>query len=143
MQLPDAAGRARIDAARNLVSGPLARALHGRFHTELWTFGDTLSRADSARVCPAGARRSDIAGALAAVRDRYRGRSLAGIVVLSDGGQTGTDDAAGAVNGGAAVYTVGIGPTRVPHDIEVLDVGARGGGAGRGGDEACRAGYGS
>src|SRR4051812_14996665 len=40
MQLADADGRPRIEAARDIVRATLAPALAGHFRTELWTFGD-------------------------------------------------------------------------------------------------------
>ncbi|MGH9350064.1 MAG: hypothetical protein ACRD26_22650 [Vicinamibacterales bacterium] len=124
MGLPDVDGRPRIDLAREVVSQKVAPALKGRFVSEIWTFGDTLARAQDGTLAPA-ARSSDLSGALRAVRERYRERRVAGIVVVSDGGDTGAQDAAESVDdGGTPVFTLGIGSARVAPDLEVLDVAA-------------------
>ena len=124
MRLPDAGGRTRVDAARDLLVRQVRPSLEGRFQSEVWTFGDTLTRATS-DAFTADARRSDLSGALRALRERYRDRHLAGIVVLSDGGETGAQDAAEVVgDGGLPVYTVGVGERRIAPDYEVLDVAA-------------------
>ena len=124
MRLPDADGRPRIDAARDLVRQKVAAALAGRFQTEVWTFGDTLARAQSDLVTPE-ARSSDLSGALRAVRERYRERKVAGILIVSDGGDTGAQDASASVDdAGIPVFTVGVGSGSVTPDFEVLDVAA-------------------
>jgi uncharacterized membrane protein len=124
MRLPDAGGRPRIDAARELVTQKIAAALQGRFVFELWTFGDALAKAQPEAIA-AEARSSDLSGALRAARQRYRERRVAGIVVVSDGGDTGAQEASESVDdGGTPVYTFGIGSPRVTPDLEVLDVAA-------------------
>jgi uncharacterized membrane protein len=133
MSLVDADDGSRIDTARRILERQLVPALAGKFAPEVWTFGDSLQRlgdsSDQGAGAPArwtaDARRSDLAGALRDVRERYRERRVAGIVVISDGGDTGAEDAAGAVgDGGIPVYTVGVGSPRGGIDYEVLDVAA-------------------
>lgn len=122
MRLADADGQPRIDAARKLLQARVVPALHGRFQTEVWTFGETLSQAAHG-IPAADAGRSDLSGALQGVRERYRDRRVAGIVVVSDGGDTGANDAAVAVDDGSPpVYTIGVGAPRVVPDAEVLDI---------------------
>jgi uncharacterized membrane protein len=124
MRLADVDGRARVDVARDMLARQIRPALERRFQSEVWTFGDTLARATSDAVAP-DAGRSDLSGALRALRERYRDRRVAGILVLSDGGDTGAEDAATVVDDGAIpVYTVGIGSARIAPDYEVLDVAA-------------------
>jgi uncharacterized membrane protein len=124
MTLADVDGARRIDAAQRLMRTEIQPSLGRQFRPEVWTFGDATEQA-SGDTFVADARRSDLSGALRAVRERYRERSVAGIVVVSDGGDTGTEDAAAAVvQGGAPVYTVGVGAPRVTPDYEVLDVSA-------------------
>ncbi|MBI2828657.1 MAG: FixH family protein [Acidobacteria bacterium] len=73
----------------------------------------------------ADAKRSDLSGALRDLRDRYRERRVAAIVVISDGGETGAQDLATSVEAGSVpVYTIGVGSSRVTSDLEVLDVAA-------------------
>jgi uncharacterized membrane protein len=124
MRLADADGRPRIDVARELAQKQIATSLQGRFQSELWTFGDTLARPQGDRFA-ADARVSDLSSALRSVRERYRERRVAGIVVVSDGGDTSAQDAAQTVDdGGTPVFTVGVGAPRVAPDLEVLDVAA-------------------
>src|SRR5687767_3689252 len=124
MGLADMNGRTRIDAAREMLERQVRPALARRFVPEVWTFGDTLEQADGASLA-ATAGRSDLSGALRALRDRYRDRKVAAVVVMSDGGDTGAQDAAASVDAGAApVYAIGIGAPQVASDLEVLDVSA-------------------
>jgi uncharacterized membrane protein len=124
MGLADMNGRTRIDAAREMLERQVRPALARRFVPEVWTFGDTLEQADGASLAPTAAR-SDLSGALRALRDRYRDRKVAAVVVMSDGGDTGAQDAAASLDAGAApVYAIGIGAPRVASDLEVLDVSA-------------------
>ncbi len=122
MAIEDAAGGRRIDRARDYLSGELLPALRGRFQVELLSFGDALAAADPAALS-ANARRSDLAGALAATRERYRGRPLAGIVLLSDGGDTGVPLDPSSRDGSLPpVYAVGFGAEDPGRDREVLSV---------------------
>ena len=81
-------GLARIDRARSLVADRLLPALAPRFHVEVLGFGDAMKETAPADLA-ATSRRSDLSGALAALRERYRGRAVAGVVLISDGGDTG------------------------------------------------------
>ena len=87
MSIQDAGGDRRIDRARGLVAGELLPALSSRFRTELFAYGDGLAPVE-VKALSAGGRRSDLGGALTAVRDRLKGRAVAGIVLVSDGGDT-------------------------------------------------------
>ena len=67
---------------------PCVPALSRQFTPELYTVGERLEPARLDRLSGDG-RQSDLSGALAAIRERYRGQPIAGIVLLSDGGDTG------------------------------------------------------
>ena len=58
-------------------------------------------------IWPRRTEQSDLSGAIAAVRDRYRGRPVAGIVLISDGGDTSAGAAADGVI--PPVYAIGVG----------------------------------
>ena len=131
MRLDDADGQTRVARANALLKNELGagavRALHDRaLHRRR---GLAPAKVDS---LTADARRTDLAGALAAVRERYRGQRVAGIIVLSDGGDTGTGGSrglggrAGRVGeaGGPPVFAVGIGSPDGPRDREVLGISA-------------------
>jgi uncharacterized membrane protein len=121
MSIEDAAGGARrIARARELVADRILPSIGARFSTEVLGFGETVT-ASTPEALTASARRSDVAGALAAVRDRFRGRPVAGVVLVSDGGDTsGVDEK--AAGGGPPVFTVGVGGTIAAKDREILGV---------------------
>ena len=119
MSIEDADGSRRIDRARELLTRELLPLLGPRFHVEVLAFGDGLTAVSPADL-GATARRSDLMGALKAAPGRYRGRPVAGIVLLSDGGDTGGGD--GAQDPRPAVFAFGIGSPSAGRDREVLSV---------------------
>jgi uncharacterized membrane protein len=127
MRLADADGQTRLGRATALLKGDFGAALSSHFTTEIYTAGDSLSPAKIDALSPA-ARRTDLTGALAALRERYRGQRVAGIVLLSDGGDTGASGGSarsgGSDVGGLPVFAVGIGSPDGPRDREVLGLAA-------------------
>ena len=122
MSLADAGGKRRIEAASDLLTRQLLPAVASRFQADVLTFGESLAPGSLAKFA-ATARRSDLGEALQATRERYRGRSLAGIVVLSDGGDTNWHEAASAVGSGSIpIFPIGIGDPQPHRDREVLAV---------------------
>ena len=123
MRLADADGQPRLTRTTSLLKTLLLPALEQHFRTELFTVGDGL-RPGSADRLSADARRTDLTGALSAIRERYRGQRVAGIVLISDGGDTGGASLArGAIaDGGAPVFAIGVGSPEGPRDREVLGV---------------------
>jgi len=118
MSIEDADGQRRIDRARDVVLHDLLPVLAPRFQVEVLTFGETLEVTAPANLAAAD-RRSDLSGAIAAVRDRYRGHPVAGIVLISDGGDTGVNPLPDRV---PPVYAIGIGSQTVGRDREVISV---------------------
>jgi hypothetical protein len=121
MSLEDMEGLRRIDVARTILTGELLPALAPRFRTEVLGFGETLAPSSPAEL-GASARRSDLAGALEAVRERYRGQVIAGVVVISDGGDTGGAIGRGTPEAAVPVYPLGVGARAIGRDREVLSV---------------------
>ena len=128
MRLADADGQTRLARAAALLKNELGLPLTTRFKTEIYTVGDGLAPA-KLDALSADARRTDLSGALASVRERYRGQRVAGILVLSDGGDTGAGTAGvsggaggSAEVGGPPVFTVGLGSPDGPRDREVLGI---------------------
>ena len=101
MRLNDADGQTRLARATALMRGELGTALSAHFTTEMYSVGDTIAPA-KIDTLSADARRTDLTGALAAVRERYRGQRVAGVVLLSDGGDTGAGGAGEAGGAGRA-----------------------------------------
>jgi len=87
MRVADADGSARIARAAALLRYDLLPLLSQQFRTELLAVGDAVEAA-SIDALTARANQSDLSGALASVRERFRGQRVAGVVVLSDGGDT-------------------------------------------------------
>jgi hypothetical protein len=128
MRLGDADGQTRLARATTLLKGELGTALSSHFTTEIYSVGDAIAPTKIDALSP-DARRTDLTGALSAIRERYRGQRVAGVVLLSDGGDTGGDRSAGAGRpagaggsdpGGPPVFAVGIGSPDGPRDREVL-----------------------
>ena len=122
MGIEDADGQRRIDAARDVLERDLLASLGARFTLEPLAFGEEVTAATPAELS-ATARRSDLAEALAAVRERSRGRPVAGIVLLSDGGDT-SGTTGGEIQREAMppVFPIGFGSRTVGRDREVLSV---------------------
>ena len=128
MRLGDADGQTRLARANALLKNELGLPLASQFKTEIFGAGDGLAPANVDALA-ADARRTDLSGALASLRERYRGQRVAGIVVLSDGGDTGAGRSGGSSRSGGAggaggppVFTVGIGSPDGPRDREVLGI---------------------
>lgn len=121
MGLADLDGARRIDRARDFIAGDLLPALSPRFRTEVLRFGERLAPADAGNLS-ASDRRTELGAALEAVRDRYRGRPIAGIILVSDGGDNGSVDAAAAAASGPPVHAVGFGPRTATRDREIVSV---------------------
>jgi uncharacterized membrane protein len=122
MRLADIGGQRRIDAAKELVRKDLLPALDPQFKTEVLTVGEGVANATLDRIAP-DARASDLDGAIAAVRDRYHGQRVAGIVLVSDGAETGqSSGSASAIDGDIPVFALGMGALRIARDREVVGV---------------------
>jgi uncharacterized membrane protein len=116
------AGRSgrRIDRARHLLNDRLLPLLGPRFVVEVLGFGEALAPA-SPNQLSAAARRSDLEGALTSLRDRYRGRVIAGVILLSDGGDT-SGGGERAAEGLYPIFPIGLGAAPPSRDREVLSV---------------------
>lgn len=136
MRLNDADGQPRIARARALLKTKLLPALSPHFVVEILGVGEGIAPAKpgspgrsghaespgNVDAFSADASRSNLSAALNAVRERYRGQPVAGIVLLSDGGDTEAADARPAPAGGPPVFTVGIGSPERPRDREIVGV---------------------
>ena len=122
MAIEDVDGRPRIEHAREFLDRELLPALNGRFVVEVLSFGEALA-SSSPETLNAAARRSDLGGALTAVQERYRGRPVAGIVLISDGADTGgRTDVSAMASTIPSVFPLGVGSTDAGGDREVLSV---------------------
>jgi uncharacterized membrane protein len=113
-------GEARIERART-IARDLAAAVGTRYKIEWLTVGESLNPAELDAIAPT-ARQSDLTGGLEALGERYRQHRLAGVVMLSDGGDTSSRVVDQGRLPGTPVFTVGIGSTAPPRDREVVNV---------------------
>ena len=121
MRLSDGDGRSRLDRARGIVRDLQARVAN-EYAIELLTFGEALAPGQVDQLA-ATARRSDLSGALADLADRHRRDRVAGVIVLSDGGDTAPQERVAATRlVDAPVLAVGIGRTDAGRDREVLNL---------------------
>jgi uncharacterized membrane protein len=116
MRIADADQGTRLTRAAALVEREIVPSLAGTYTPELYAVGESWSATQPSDLRPDG-RQSNLAEAVDAIRERYRGRRVPGIVLISDGATTGTADAEAA---GAPVFTVGVGSAAGPDDLEIV-----------------------
>jgi uncharacterized membrane protein len=122
MRLTDAEdGAARLDRAKAIVRDLQAR-LSSEYRLEVLSFGESLAAVpDVERLAPT-ARRSDLSGAVSDLAERYKSTRVAGVIVLSDGGDTAPQEADTGRSINAPVITVGIGDRDPARDREVANL---------------------
>jgi uncharacterized membrane protein len=124
MRIADADGQTRIARAKAIAQLDLVPALSARYRAPVFAVGDGVTET-SPTALDARARRSDLAGAIAQVRDRFRGQQIAGVVLVSDGADTESPDAPRDVkpdDRAIPVFTVGVGAASGLRDREVLGI---------------------
>lgn len=122
MRVVDGDGRAtRIETATRLLTDQLLPALSRRFTPEVYAFGDAVNATSPDRLT-ADARHSDLHGALATIADRYRGRALPGVIVLTDGADTESSGPSELGHTSLPTYAIGIGTVTSTPDREVVGV---------------------
>ncbi len=119
MRVNDAGGRTRLAQAVSLAGDTIIPALSKSFRPEVFAVGQGVEPAVLDGLAP-DAPASNLGEALVALRDRYRGQRVAGIVVLSDG--AGTDATSDVPGGGPPVFAVGVGSTEAMADREVTGI---------------------
>ncbi|MEO7156763.1 MAG: glutamine amidotransferase [Vicinamibacterales bacterium] len=120
MRLSDHDGPTRLERAQAVVRD-LQAQLGQQYRIELLTFGETLAAAPDVERLAATARRSDLSGAMADLADRHSTDRMAGVIVLSDGGDTAPlETRESRIT--APVMTVGIGSPDAPRDREIVNL---------------------
>jgi len=118
MGIADESGNSRLNRAVRAITADITPAVANRFKLEVFRAGDGAAPA-AVDTLRADAPRSDLREALAAVRERFRGRPLAGIVLISDGGDTGSADAPPI---DTPVFAIGVGSRDGIPDREVTGI---------------------
>ena len=130
MTIVDGDGASRGEQARRIFAGPdsaLIEALSDKFIVRFFRFSNAAQRASLAELSFTGGR-TLLAPALDAAREELGGAPLAGLVVVSDGGDNARADEelplldetiASLRARSVPVYTVGVGRERIERDIEI------------------------
>lgn len=121
MRLHDADGQARLARATTLLRTQVLPTLRKTFKPEVFAAGDEVAPA-SVDALTADARHTRIADAVADVRERFRGQRVAGIVVVSDGGESQKSAAPPSAAGLAPVFAIGVGSADQIRDREVVGI---------------------
>ena len=109
MRIADADGTTRLARAKAIAQFDLVPALSSKYETSVIDAGTVTA--------------SDLTGAVAAVRDRFRGRRVAGVVLISDGDDTGHAGSADRANA-VPVFAIGVGAADGMRDREVVGIAA-------------------
>jgi len=126
MQIPDWNGQARgayLTEQFGTPDSPLIQALSERFLVRTFRFSSTASRLEAASDLSFSGSQTRLGAALDGAREELAGLPVSGIVLVSDGADTGDASMADALLGLKAeqlpVYTVGVGSTQLPRDIQI------------------------
>lgn len=117
-------GTARIDAAKAWLE-ETADSLAATYTVERVTLSDVSTAAPNFSAASASAPDSALAQALASLVDSRHGEAVAGVVVATDGLDTGTGNAAALAtlgNAGVPVFGKLVGRTAVAEDLALTDV---------------------
>ena len=124
-------GASRIDRARAIVRDLQSR-LSSEYRIEVLSFGESLAAVPEVDRLAATARRSDLSGAVADLAERYpssgagnaagASNNVAGVIVLSDGGDTAPQEGGSTESLKAPIIAVGIGDTAAGTDREVVNL---------------------
>ena len=122
MRIADVDGRPRVETVKRLLTERVIPAAQKVGKVEIYRVGETFAETTVVQLT-SDARRTDLSAAVDAVRNRFRGRRTAGVLLFSDGGDT----AAGAINpqlrsGVSPLFAVGLGSTDGPPDREVVGI---------------------
>lgn len=122
MRIADANGSTRIAQVQQLLTSEVLPALNRVAKVEIFRVGEGVQEAPQDGLA-ADARRSELAAAVASVRERVRGRRVAGVLLFSDGADTSTAGARTSLAAaGAPVFAIGVGSAEGVPDREVVGI---------------------
>lgn len=121
-------GASRLEQAVNaLQEGSLAR-MEDAFEVRLFHFAQAATPAESIELRPEPGTQTRIGDALTQILQSAGSAPMAGVVLMSDGAENGAtlseDRLTQIAAYGVPVHTVGVGPERAPHDLELERVDA-------------------
>ena len=123
MTIADESGRPRGDYIRAAFGrdSAIGRALAERFQLRFFRFSGASERVEDPASLSFAGRRSRIMAAIERARDELAQVPLAGLVVVTDGAETGAPSGE-APKAGVPVFTVGVGRERLDRDLEISGV---------------------
>jgi uncharacterized membrane protein len=118
-----AEGIPRIDAIKEAFArSGVMESLADKFKVQLYQFSSDCAQVENLDLTSEGTL-TDTGRAFAKASDDWRGQFTAGIVLVTDGGNnTGSSPVDSARQTGLPIYTVGVGSTEMPRDIQVAKV---------------------
>ena len=126
MQIPDWEGQARgtfLTEQFGTPESPLMNALSDRFLVRVFRFSSAAERLESASDLSFSGSQTRLGAALDGAREELAGLPVSGMVLVSDGADTSDVSLADALLGLKAeqlpVYTVGVGSSQLPRDIQI------------------------
>ncbi|MCP4725171.1 MAG: VWA domain-containing protein, partial [bacterium] len=124
-------GETRLENVRRILEDEETGVLSGleeNFKIRYYEFGESASRADSIDYTESNETGTNISSALKRIMSDYKGLPLAGVVMLSDGGDNSKDDpltAAEELRGlEIPVHIIGMGSERFDNERELIEVNA-------------------
>ena len=120
MRIGDVEGGTRLAQALKILRDEIIPSLPPEIAIEVLGFDETLSEIDIDSVSADGVR-SNLFQALSEVNERYRNRTVPGVVVISDGVETGPTAAESiSESSDLRIFPVGIGARQPVGDREIL-----------------------
>lgn len=130
MKLADEGRGARLDSVKQLMAtgSPFLTALADKFKVRAFKFSTSAERVQDANELTGDGQQTNLDAALSQATREATGLPLAGIIVMSDGASNGDSDTQNNLAAtlsnlrarGIPVFTVGIGPTALDGDIELV-----------------------
>jgi uncharacterized membrane protein len=130
MKLADEGRGARLDSVKQLMAtgSPFLTALADKFKVRAFKFSTSAERVQDANELTGDGQQTNLDAALSQATREATGLPLAGIIVMSDGASNGDGDTQNNLAAtlsnlrarGIPVFTVGIGPTALDGDIELV-----------------------
>jgi uncharacterized membrane protein len=126
MQIPDWATKPRGEFVRQQFGAPespIIKALSDRFLVRTFRFSSTAARIESEDGLTFNGSQTRLAPSLEGAREELAGLPVSGVILVSDGADTSDVGIGDALLGLKAerlpVFTVGVGSTQLPKDIQI------------------------
>lgn len=113
----------RVDQARELIASPSIRRIEEAYPIDNFVFSDDTTPVADFQDLPNPGTQTNIGSSLLEVLERAKSKSLAAVVLFSDGAESGsvlsTDQMSEISAYGVPVHTVGIGREKISEDVEL------------------------